>query len=177
MAKTALISILCPDRVGLVAAISGRLFDLGGNLSDTTFAVLGGAAEFTSICEFPAGVEHAAVAADLGALPELADADIAVRPFGMASVHGPSGHITHHITVSGGDRPGLVARLCEVFVQFKANIVRLNAERTQGDGGETQYAVIASVWIPEGRAPSCLATIDNTAGEMGLSCRWEKIAG
>lgn len=175
MATTALISILCQDRVGLVAAISGNLFDLGGNLGDTTFAVLGGGAEFTSICEFPDGVELQAVAADLGALRELEGADIAVRPFGMSSVHGPSGHITHRITVSGGDRPGLIARLCEVFVQFKANIVRLNAERNPSSG-EDLYAITASVWIPDGSAPSCLATIDNTAGELSLSCRWEKIA-
>lgn len=175
MTKTALISVLCPDRVGLVAAVTGRLFDLGGNLSDTTFAVLGGGAEFTSICELPEGVDLADAEADLRALPELDGADIAVRPFGMSAVHGPSGKVTHRITVSGGDRPGLIARLCEVFVEFKANIVRLYAEKIPG-GGSDGYAITADVWIPDGRAPSCLATVDNTAGELGLACRWEKIA-
>jgi len=175
MTKTALISVHCQDRVGLVAAITGRLFDLGGNLSDTTFAVLGGGADFTSICELPDGVDLAETEADLRALPELDGADVAVRPFGMASIHGPSGRVTHRITVSGGDRPGLITRLCEVFVEFKANIVRLYAEKTPAGGGDS-YAITAEVWIPEGRAPSCLATVDNTAGELGLACRWEKVA-
>jgi len=175
MAKTVLISVLCPDRVGLVAAVTGRLFELGGNLSDTVFAVLGGGAEFTSICHLPDGVDPAAVERDLRALPELEDADIAVRPFGMAPTHGPSGKVTHRVTVSGGDRPGLIARLCEVFVQFKANVVRLNAQKGI-EGGRERYAITAEVWIPRGSAPSCLATIDNTAGELGLACRWEKIA-
>jgi glycine cleavage system transcriptional repressor len=175
MAKTVLISVLCPDRVGLVAAIAGRLFDLGGNLSDTVFAVLGGGAEFTSICRLPDGVDLATVENDLRAIPELADADIAVRPFGMAPTHGPSGRVTHRITVTGGDRPGLIARLCEVFVQFKANVVRLNAQKDV-DGGKERYSITADVWIPQGNAPSCLATIDNTAGELGLACRWEKVA-
>lgn len=175
MAETVLISVLCPDRVGLVAAVTGRLFDLGGNLGDTVFAVLGGGAEFTSICDLPDGVDPATVERDLRALPELEDADIAVRPFGMASTHGPSGTVTHRIVVSGGDRPGLIARLCEVFVQFKANVVRLNAQKGI-DGGRERYAIVAEVWIPQGSAPSCLATVDNTAGELGLACRWEKIA-
>lgn len=175
MGKTVLISVICPDRVGLVAAITGRLFDLGGNLSDTTFAVLGGGAEFTSICELPESVELADVESDLGTLPVLDGAELTVRSFDMAAVHGPSGRITHRVMVIGGDRPGLIARLCEVFVQFKANIVRLNAEKIPG-GSEDHYAITLNVWIPDGRAPSCLATVDNTAGELGLECRWEKIA-
>ena len=65
MATTALISILCPDRIGLVAAIAGRLFDLGGNLADTTFAVLGGGAEFTAVCEFPEGVTPETIEAEV----------------------------------------------------------------------------------------------------------------
>ncbi len=53
MDGTALISILCPDRAGLVAAIAGHLFDLGVNLRDTSFAVLGQGAEFTAVCVSP----------------------------------------------------------------------------------------------------------------------------
>ena len=37
-----LVSVFCPDRTGLIAAIAGRLFDLGANLGDTSFTVLGG---------------------------------------------------------------------------------------------------------------------------------------
>ena len=53
MSNIALVSVLCQDHPGLIAAIAGRLFDIGANLGDTTFAVLGGAAEFNSVCELP----------------------------------------------------------------------------------------------------------------------------
>lgn len=171
MAVTALISIICPDRVGLVAAVTGCLFDLGGNLGDTTFAVLGGGAELTSICELPDDTDFKAVEAALRDLDEVAGGDVAVRPFGMSALHGPSGQVTHRIVVTGGDRPGLIARLCEVFVQFKANIVRLYAERVPAED-EIRYAITAHVWIPDGAAESCLATVANTAGELGLNCQW-----
>jgi glycine cleavage system transcriptional repressor len=175
MTIVALISITCPDRVGLVSAISGRLFELGANLGDTTFAVLGGGAEFTSVVELPQDMELEAADAELRALPELAGADISVTRFALAPVHGPLGQVTHKITVTGGDRPGLIARLSEVFVQFRANIVRLNAERTDAHRGGSQYAVIFAVYLPEDTAPSCLATVANTAGSLGLSCRWEAV--
>ena len=175
MTTVALISITCPDRVGLVSAISGRLFELGANLGDTTFAVLGGAAEFTSVVELPDDMEFETAEAELRALPELGDADVSVTRFALAPVHGPLGHVTHRITVVGGDRPGLIAPLSEVFVQFEANIVRLNAERVEAPGGGSQYAVIISVCLPEASADTCLATVANTAGSLGLTCHWEEI--
>jgi glycine cleavage system transcriptional repressor len=169
MTLNALVSISCPDRVGLVAAITGCLFELGGNLGDTTFAVLGEGAEFIAVVEVPGEMTPEGIDAELRKLPELEHAEISVSRFTLAPVHGPSGQITHRITVSGGDRPGLIARLCEVFVEFKANIVRLNAERIPAPDG-TRYAVIIALSIPEANASSCLATVANTAGGLGLSC-------
>ncbi len=174
MTVNALVSISCPDRVGLVSAITGCLFELGGNLGDTTFAVLGGGAEFISVVEMPEGTGPEALEAVLRKLPELDDADISVSPFTLAPVHGPSGKVNYRITVSGGDRPGLIARLSEVFVEFKANIVRLNAERIVVPDS-TQYAVIIAVSIPEENVRSCLATVANTAGGLGLGCEWEEM--
>jgi len=169
-----LVSISCPDRVGLVAAIAGHLFDLGGNLGDTTFAVLGSAAEFISMVEVPEDTDAKALEDGLQGIPELAAAQISVSPFPYAPVHGPSARVTHRITLSGGDRPGLVARLSEAFVAFKANIVRLNAERIPGPAG-VQYAVIVDLAIPGDNADACLATVANTAGGLGLACHWESV--
>jgi len=175
MSTTALVSIIGPDRVGLVSAISGRLFDLGADLGDTSFAVLGGGAEFTAICEFPGGMELEALQAELEALPQIVDAVVKVSRFELASVHPASETITHTITVSGGNSPGLMARLCEVFEQSNANIVRLNSERVPG-GEHSQYVITAAVAIPPQNENTCLATVTNTAGELGLACQWEKVS-
>lgn len=173
--NTVLVSVLCADRTGLVAAMAGRLFELGANLGDTTFAVLGAAAEFTSVCDLPDDVPGAEVQAALAALPEIAGGKVTVEPFRLPALHGPSGRITHRIVISGGDRPGLLARLSEVFLQFHANIVELNAERVP-DGRAYRYDTRFAVSIPAEAAASCLATVANTAGEMALSCRVEAVA-
>jgi glycine cleavage system transcriptional repressor len=168
--NTVLITVFCPDRTGLVAAITGRLFELGANLGDTTFAMLGTGAEFTSVSEIPADLTPAELENDLAALPELKNARLSVRAFEMETASGPQGRISHRITLSGGDRPGLVARLSEVFGSFKANIVRMDAQRVPEQG---LYVTRFAVSIPE-RAEACLNTVANTAGELNLSCLIEQ---
>jgi len=166
---TVLVSIFCPDRTGLVAAITGRLFEVGANLGDTSFAMLGSGAEFSSVCELPDHVPAHELKADLAALTELEGARIEVRPFDLSPANGPQGRVTHRIVLSGGDRPGLIARLSEVFGEFKANIVRMDAQRFPE---QNLYVTRFSVAIPE-RTEACLNTVSNTAGELGLSCQVE----
>ena len=108
-----LVTFFCPDRTGLVSGVTGALFDLGANLGDTTFAVLGGGAEFTTICSLPDDVTADHVTNTLRALPELAEAELTVEPFTLSPEQGPTGDVTHRIVLIGGDQPGLIARLSE----------------------------------------------------------------
>ena len=97
--KSLLIQLFARDEPGLVSAVSGCLFDLGLNLGDTTFAVLGTGAEFTVVVEEPVPVGIAEIEQRLKELPELEGADIRVDEFDIAPVHGPSARITHRITL------------------------------------------------------------------------------
>ncbi|MFM2129917.1 MAG: hypothetical protein RL477_1463 [Pseudomonadota bacterium] len=167
MARTFLVSVNCDDRTGLIAGITGRLFDMGGNLGDTSFAVLGAAAEFTSLVDLPDHLTAAAVRRELAALPETAGGTIEVTPYDGPTQHGPLGDVTHVVTVSGGDQPGLIARIAEVFGEFGANILNMDAGLEAGS-----YMMRFSVAIPPAASDKCLATVANTAGGMNLVCRW-----
>lgn len=178
MPTTLLVSITAADRIGLVAALTGCVFDLGGNLADTTFAVLGEGAKFSGVAEFHDDISPDTLQAELTALDELSGAEINIRPFDHAAVHGPQGRLTHRVVVSGGDRPGLIARLSEVFGEFDGNIVRLNAERIPSGAtgnSEDDYAVTFGVSLPSEKVQTCMATVSNTAGELGLNCRWYEV--
>ncbi len=175
MASVALVSILCPDRVGLVSAIADCLFSAGVNLRDTTFAVLGKGAEFTSVCELPEGVTAHGLRDELELVPELEGAQIRVSPYGFDPQPGPMGRITHRVEISGGDQLGLIARLSEIFTQNGANIVRLDAQKLpDAEGG--RYFTRFAVWLPPERAALCLAAVANTAGSLGLASRVEAVA-
>jgi glycine cleavage system transcriptional repressor len=173
MSSVALVSVLGPDRVGLVASIAERLFNAGVNLGDTTFAALGSGAEFVALCELPDGLSPRDIEADLKQAPELEGAEIRVVPYAFSPYQGVTGKVTHRITVSGGDQLGLVARLAEVFRRYEANIVRLEARKLSEAAGDF-YVTRFAVYIPAEQVNPCLATVSNTAGSLGLDCDVEE---
>lgn len=172
MAENALISYIGPDRSGLIAKVSGRLFELGGDLGDVTFAALGDAAEMTLLCEVPKDMTIDKLQSELRSLPEVQAGEIKVTPFQMKSMSGPSSRITHRIILSGGDRPGLVAKITKILDEHGANVVRMNAERLMGASGK-QYISRFAISLREERAPACLASIVSLAGELKLTFRYE----
>ncbi len=110
----------------------------------------------------------------LRALSHLTDSTVEVAEFKYDPHHDDSGHHTHRICVSGGDQPGLIARVSEAFVEFGANIVRLNSERVPS-GGKTLYVTNFDVAIPAKRADACIAAVANTAEQLQLECSWEAV--
>lgn len=172
MTQNLIISIKGADRLGLVAAVTARIFDLGGNVGDASFAVLGTACEFSCVVEMPAEVSKAEVESNLAALPELQDTELSISDFQYAPDRDESGRITHRIQVNGSDKPGLVARITEVFVAHGANLVRMNSWRK---ADEDIYVTRFAVSIPPARSSACLAAVSNTAGELQLVCTWKEV--
>lgn len=172
MSKLFRISIFCPDKVGLISAVTGKLFDLGINLGDTNFAVLGTGAEYTAVCSIPDSLVEDDIKDQLAFLPELEAAEIRVTPFNLPVSHAATANITHRILIEGGDNPGLVARLTEVFVEFQANIVRLNTELILREP-TNQYRIDIQVYIPEVSVSRCIAIIENTASTLQMRCHVE----
>ena len=171
-----LVSVLSSDKTGLVSAISGCLFDLGINLGSTSFTVLGSGAKFTAVCESTDGMTGEGLEEALAALPELSGAEIQVVDFEFSPEPAANTEITHRITIQGGDHPGLVARLTEVFLDFDANIVRMNADRLSNDG-QDQYLIQIAAWIPAGREHACLASVSNTASSLQMQCSYSRLPG
>jgi glycine cleavage system transcriptional repressor len=171
----ALVSILAPDRVGLVSEVADLVFEAGANLGDTTFAVLGTGAELTAVCELPNGLALETLEQGLVQLPTLVAAQVRVVPYTFDPRPDATARVSHRITISGGDQLGLVARLSHVFAQYGANIVRLEARKLpEAEGG--LYVTRFAVSIPPDRANACLATVGNTAGALGLASQVEDSA-
>lgn len=167
MPKQLRIHVTCPDDRGLLAAVTGCLFELGGDLGDATFAVLGEEAALTCVCAIPDALDEETVEHALERLPALDRAEISVRRFKLGHLHAQSGHATHVVRVRGLDRPGLVARLAEGFAELGANVVRFDSEQDRR-GAEGEYAMTFEVWIPEGREDAVLANAGNVAESIGL---------
>jgi glycine cleavage system transcriptional repressor len=171
---TALVSIMCEDRPGLIADVAGRLYELGINLGDTTFAVLGSGAKLTLVAKLPSDISIEDVEEDLRSMPVLRGADLEVAPFAFRETHDPSTQITHRIEITGDDSPGLIARLSEALRPMGANIVELNSESVHS-ANAARFLLRMAISVPKGKEAVCMATIANTAGQMNLSCRWEQV--
>ena len=162
-----LISIICPDKQGLVSAITGTLFESGINLGDTTFTILGEGAEFTAICETPSGMSANQLKELLQSIEELQGADIGVKPFSYSTSHKESDKVTHEIILQGEDQPGLVARLTELFADYDANIVRMDTKKLVS-ANSSEYLIQLWVWIPYARVDACLASVGSTASLLNM---------
>nr|WP_298686251.1 ACT domain-containing protein [uncultured Dongia sp.] len=174
MSTTALISIHCEDHAGLIAEVTGRLFDLGVNLGDTSFAVLSGSAEMSMVAVLPQGVGLNDVEKELKSLELLKDAKLGVSLFQYNEVRTEQAHVTHRVEITGDDSPGLIARLSEALPSFGANIVRLNSESVPSDSG-ARFLLSMAISVPPAKAATCMATVGNTASQLNLKCHWQQV--
>ena len=55
-----------------------------------------------------------------------------------------------------------------------ANIVRLNSESVPSASG-ARFLLRMAVYVPENKVAVCMATVDNTAGQMNLTCHWQAV--
>lgn len=150
------ITVIGPDRTGIVADVAEALAGVGANLTDSTMTRLRGHFTMTLVCTGPTA-EQAAAALDpltgvittvRGVEPE-ADATSAGEPF-LVSVH-------------GADRLGIVAAVTRVVAGSGGNITDLSTRLTG-----TLYVLIAEVDLPVGAADELAERLAVAAAELGV---------
>jgi glycine cleavage system transcriptional repressor len=134
------ITVVGRDRPGIVADVSGRLAQLGLNLSDSTMTLLRGHFAMMLICAGAATPE--AVRDILGPLAEASELDVTVREMPSDYPRVPAG-VPYTLMVYGADRLGIVAALTTVVADSGGNITELTT-RLAGD----LYVMTAEVELP-----------------------------
>lgn len=172
--NTYILSVSGEDKGGLIAAITGCLYELGANCRDTNFHVLGQACDMNCIFDIAADIPVDHIRQTIFDLPEVSNSELEIKPFSFSTLHQENATITHRIHIQGGDHQGLLARLSEAFMQYQANIVRLSSRQVPGSDG-LDYHIEMAVFIPQAREDACLATVGNTASSLQLSFAVEKI--
>ncbi len=172
MIERAVVAIFCVSQPGLLEAVAGRLFGLGCNLADTTFAVLSGSAELTAVCELPEGLARETLVIELQRLPELAGGKVTVTRFQRHAPESSGQRVTHRFEFSGRDRPGLIHKLAQAFTRCGATVLRLNSQASPR-GDVVHHTIRFAVSIGDKPGDSCLAAMTKTARELDLDCRVE----
>ncbi len=168
MDNKTLITVCGEDKPGVIAALTGTLFDLGSNLADTSFQSVAGQFDFRAEAGFPDGTPPEDIEAALVAIPLIAGAGLSVVRFEAPETDAVDQQSTHLIRVIGEDRPGLVARLSEVLTSYHANILRMHSSQHE-DQATTQYATEFHVSVPKETETALDNALSNLAGSMRLT--------
>jgi glycine cleavage system transcriptional repressor len=160
------------DRPGIVAALTGALYDLGCNIEDADSTVVRGVFAITLVVAAPAGLDGPALERAGGAALGPIGATVSVRA--IADDAGPPAHATHRMRAHGADRPGIVALLSRLLADRGINMTSFS---THTDDAEVPVATLeAEVHVPPKVDAAELADdLIETATDLGLEVTWERI--
>ena len=154
------------DRPGIVAAVTGALLDLGGNVEDSQMSILGGHFAVMLLVEVPDGTRRQSVVERLGEVAqehELEAISVAEVSEGGARPAPPS----HVLSVYGADRPGIVHAVSAALAEAGVNITDLETRLT-GSGGAPVYVMVLEVALGDAAAADVEAALRLADGDGGL---------
>lgn len=146
MLTTLVMTVIGPDRTGLVDSLARTVADQGGNWLESRMCHLGG--QFAGLIQVeiePAQVEtlreHLSLLSDSGL-------QISVQDGGNTA---PAPQTLVMIDLVGQDRPGLLRAITGVLAQHQLNVEELDSERTAApQGGGTLFKANVTISVPSG---------------------------
>jgi len=137
-------TLIGPDRTGLVEAVARTVSEHGGNWLESRMCRLGG--EFAGILriEIPAEKKPALLAA----LPKISGLNVVVRP--DETKISPAGARQTKFEIVGSDRPGIVREITSALARANVNVEEFSSEVISAPmSGETLFKASARLQLPE----------------------------
>jgi glycine cleavage system transcriptional repressor len=134
------VTVIGPDRPGIITAVTGVLAELGGNLEDSTMTILRG--HFAMMLLAACATSPADVQAALARVADRFGLVVSVREVPEEPEPAVEGqHVV--LRVHGADRPGIVSAMTRVIADVGGNITDLT---TRLSGG--LYLLVAEADLP-----------------------------
>lgn len=167
MSTRFVITAVGDDRPGIVAAVTGALLPIDGNLEDTAMTLLEG--QFAMVLVLTASSATAGdVRAALDGVASTFGLMTDVRALGAPVAD--AGGRGCALTVYGADRPGIVHRVASVLAARGVNIVDL-ATRVIGRDTTPVYAMLLDLRVPDAVDDATLeADLDEVSRALGVDC-------
>jgi glycine cleavage system regulatory protein len=164
MLTTLVMTILSPDRPGLVEQIADVVASKGGNWLESRMCHLSG--QFAGIIRLEVDAEHAdALATAVRALN--AQRIAVVLEAGPAPATKPSGTLGV-LELVGQDRPGILHQISRVLAAHKVNVEELSSERVNAPmDGAMLFQARVKVLVPPTAAMAALrADLERIASDL-----------
>lgn len=152
MGKRFIVSAFGKDRPGIVADITGMLYENGCNLEDTRMTIL--ADEFASLL-LVSGPEKADLEDQISTacrrLEREKGISAYVRPVSSEIAESKEPFSTHSLKVEGLDQTGIVYKVSKYLADRKINIANLESSISCApESGSAIYSMDLQIQVPEG---------------------------
>jgi predicted amino acid-binding ACT domain protein len=137
------LSVLCEDKVGLVAKLTHAISALGGNIEVLHQGVLQGYFVFMLLVTFDRGPAADQVRQALESAGSAGQFVVSILPRGAQAVVPPATGSSFILTLTGPDAPGLLERTTAYIADHHINIEGLTGETHDG-----QCMITARLTIP-----------------------------
>lgn len=162
--QSLILTVIGPDRPGLVRALAGTVAAHGGNWLESRMARLAG--QFTGI------VRIEAPATIVPALRALESEGLSITVMPVTAAPAAVG-LRLTIEVVGHDRPGIVRDVAQVLAAHGGNIEELTTDAASGSfSGETMFRATAQISVPDEAAEAAIrAGLEHLSNEMMVDIR------
>lgn len=166
MQNQMILSVMSKDRSGIIAKVTGAIFDLNGDLADLSQSLLGGYFTMILIATFPDDVTPQAVEEKLAPFVEETGAEVIVKqvnpPVELSQT--PLPEKTYIVTAQAKNRGGLVYGISSFCFEHDINILDLTTTLS-----ENQYTMILQLDLTRATSiPEVRADLDAYAQKAGL---------
>jgi glycine cleavage system regulatory protein len=163
--KDVMLTLIGPDRTGIVARLAALAAEHGGNWLDSRMIRMGG--YFSGIVRISLpGEGIAAFREAVTAFMEEVDYQFAIQPAEVESGRAEGAHAT--LSLSGQDHPGIVQAIFESFQQSGVNVEELiTGLQAAPWSGTPVFEARARLFVPEGVSIADLqARLEDLAADL-----------
>jgi glycine cleavage system regulatory protein len=174
MQNTLVMTVIGPDRPGLVESVASLVASHGGNWLESRMSRLGG--QFAGILRVEVPADHAgALSRELNAL-STKGVTVVIHPDRVASTE--PGSELRLIELIGQDRPGIVQQITSALAKHRVNVEELETECVSAAmSGETLFKARATVLIPASANVEALkAELEKIAADLIVEVVFQKVS-
>lgn len=118
-----LVTVVLPDRIGILRDVTGVIFQHDGNLTDLRQNIIGGLFSLNCVVKFKTPCSLQDLQREILTAIDGTHAHVAVTPCALTTANQPPVLGERHVAaVTGSDRPGWVYLIAKIFAEHSVNV-------------------------------------------------------
>jgi glycine cleavage system transcriptional repressor len=168
MAKRYIITLMAANRVGILAAITTSLAELGGDLQEVSQTVMQRFFTIIMSAEFPEHRDPAVIVDHIRGVCRPFGVEVNLKDPDLESPQGPppEGVERYFLTAEGEDKPGMIRQISARLAQEGIDITDVFARRAEGK----TFVMVMELAVPAGvDALALQRELEELGSAVGLS--------